>query len=283
MKKHDDADLYEQAAVEIGSGKPDRGLYAKAYSEALGDVSKTRALYIQFRVEQLKADLVRDRGKKAAAMPKPQVEDKRKESTPLQKAGTPDATETSSARFGVSGPLRMRLLSLIELLRSRLKTVINVSYGVLTLVKKAAATPKTHVENQRKESTPLQEAGIPAATETPSTRFGVSGPPRMGLLSLIEFLRSRLKTVIYVSYAALALVVVADIVRSLTATRHGAGETAAASAPAAHGFWGTLFHVAENVPVFWTIFGFVGCVLLVIVSKTLLSGLVARPEDHYDE
>jgi hypothetical protein len=105
----------------------------------------------------------------------------------------------------------------------------------------------------------------------------------MNLLAILEYLRRNLKGVLRFSYAALALVVVADIVRSLTATHHGAGETAAAPAPAAHGFWGTLFHVAENVPVFWTIFGFVGCVLLVIVSKTLLSGLVARPEDHYDE
>lgn len=113
----------------------------------------------------------------------------------------------------------------------------------------------------------------------------------MSLLSLLEYLRRNLKGVLRFSYAALALVVLADIVRSLTASHHGAPEAAAhgaghaapAAAPAAHGFWGTLYHIAETVPVFWTVFGFVGCLLLVLVSKALLSSLVAQPEDHHDE
>jgi hypothetical protein len=56
---HDDAPLFEIAASEIASGTPDRGIFAKAFSAALGDEPKTRALYIQFRVEQLKSEIAR--------------------------------------------------------------------------------------------------------------------------------------------------------------------------------------------------------------------------------
>jgi hypothetical protein len=100
----------------------------------------------------------------------------------------------------------------------------------------------------------------------------------MNLLQIIESLRRNLKTVVLGCYAVLALVVVADVVRALTA--HGA------EAPAEEhvsGFWATLFHVAETIPVFWTVFGFLGCVLLVIVSKAVVGPVVSKPEDFYDE
>ena len=102
----------------------------------------------------------------------------------------------------------------------------------------------------------------------------------MNLLHLIEFLRRHLKGVILGCYAVLALVVLADIVRVLTAHGH---EAPAATAGAAHGFWASLFHVAETVPGFWTVFGFLGCVLLVIVSKALLAPCVSRKENSPDE
>jgi hypothetical protein len=102
----------------------------------------------------------------------------------------------------------------------------------------------------------------------------------MNLLQIIESLRRNLKTVVLGCYAVLALVVAADVVRALTT--HGA-EAPAPAEPAAHGFWATLFHVAETVPVFWTVFGFLGCVLLVIVSKAVVGPVVSKHEDFYDE
>jgi len=100
----------------------------------------------------------------------------------------------------------------------------------------------------------------------------------MNLLSIIESLRRNLKTVVLGCYVVLALVVVADVVRALTA--HGS------EAPVEEhvsGFWATLFHVAETVPGFWTVFGILGCVLLVIVSKAVIGPVVSKPEDFYDE
>ena len=102
----------------------------------------------------------------------------------------------------------------------------------------------------------------------------------MKLLQIIESLRRNLKTVVLGCYAVLALVVIADIVRALTA--HGA-EAAATAEPEAHGFWASLFHVAETWPGFWTVFGLLGCLLLVIVSKAIVGPVVSQHEDFYDE
>ena len=38
----------------------------------------------------------------------------------------------------------------------------------------------------------------------------------------------------------------------------------------------------ENWPVFYAIFGFVACVVLVLVSRFVLRPLVKRREDYYD-
>ena len=124
----------------------------------------------------------------------------------------------------------------------------------------------------------------------------------MSLLGIIETLRRNLKAVIVASCVVLALVVVADGVRLMTAsgeheaaaTEHVAtGEPAVASehaapahgetAVASHGFWATSYHIAENVPVFWTLFGFLGCVVLVVVSKTYGHFGVSKREDYYGE
>jgi hypothetical protein len=102
----------------------------------------------------------------------------------------------------------------------------------------------------------------------------------MNLLSIIEALRRNLKTVVLGCYAVLALVVIADVVRALAA--HGHEAPAAAEEPVT-GFWATLFHAAETIPVFWTAFGILGCVLLVIVSKAIVGPVVSKPEDFYDE
>ncbi len=138
----------------------------------------------------------------------------------------------------------------------------------------------------------------------------------MSLLGIIETLRRNLKTVVVAGCVVLALLVVADVARLMTASgeheaapasehavapaaeheSHAAvasehtapaaehavpahGETAGAS----HGFWATSYHIAENVPVFWTLFGFLGCVVLVVVSKTYGHFGVSKREDYYGE
>lgn len=38
----------------------------------------------------------------------------------------------------------------------------------------------------------------------------------------------------------------------------------------------------EEIPGFYAIYGFIGCVLIVIVSKALGSYWLQKPEDYYD-
>jgi hypothetical protein len=97
----------------------------------------------------------------------------------------------------------------------------------------------------------------------------------MNLLQVIEFLRRNLKAVVYCCYGVLALTVVADILRLLDAPGHRfSGAT---------GFWASLHHLSENVPGFWPVFGFLGCLLLVIVSKAIIGPFVSKKEDFCDE
>jgi hypothetical protein len=39
----------------------------------------------------------------------------------------------------------------------------------------------------------------------------------------------------------------------------------------------------ERVPGFWAIYGFVGCVLIIVGSKAIGGILLQRKEDYYDE
>ena len=131
----------------------------------------------------------------------------------------------------------------------------------------------------------------------------------MSLVRFIDFLRDRLGLVIKASLGLLALLVVADIAIVLLSHSHEAAaavgpdlaSAAHASAPspiahdpspeaahAAAGFWAHLYHIAETVPVFWSVFGFVACVLIVYVSKWyghLKVGHthIMAPEDFYNE
>jgi hypothetical protein len=43
-----------------------------------------------------------------------------------------------------------------------------------------------------------------------------------------------------------------------------------------HGVW-------SRIPGFWGFFGFVGCALIIVVSKAIGSYLLERREDYYDE
>ena len=99
----------------------------------------------------------------------------------------------------------------------------------------------------------------------------------MKLVQLIEFLRKRLKAVVWICYGVLGLLVVLDIVRHFTTPHPEAVEEHVA------GFWGALYGVAENVPGFWSVFGFVACVLIIILSKWYGHAGIMQREDYYDE
>ena len=86
----------------------------------------------------------------------------------------------------------------------------------------------------------------------------------MKLLRLIDFLRDRLKTVVRVSIAILVLLVLLDAVPAIVDKEH------------AH-------TAAEHLPVFWAAFGLLGCLLLVLISKTIGHLFVSTREDYYDE
>ena len=89
------------------------------------------------------------------------------------------------------------------------------------------------------------------------------------IVKLIDYLRDRLKTVIRICYGVLALLVVYDIV---FVDKHSA-------------------HLAiEKLPGFWAVFGFVACVLIIILSKWYghikwfgSNFRIMSPEDFYDD
>ena len=86
----------------------------------------------------------------------------------------------------------------------------------------------------------------------------------MNLLQLIEFLRNRLKTVVWVCLVALALLVIMDAIPAIVDKEHAHTK-------------------AEHWPAFWTMFGLLGCGALVLVSKLFGHFFVSRSEDYYDE
>ena len=89
------------------------------------------------------------------------------------------------------------------------------------------------------------------------------------IVKLIDYLRDRLKTVIRICYVVLGLLVVFDV---LFVDKHSA-------------------HLAiETLPGFWSVFGFVACVLIIILSKWYghvkwfgSNFRVMSPEDFYDD
>lgn len=84
----------------------------------------------------------------------------------------------------------------------------------------------------------------------------------MKLVQLIEFLRHRLKTVVRVCFGLLALLILADafvVDKEPAHTR------------------------IEHLPAFWSIFGFLGCVLIIIASKWFGHAGIMTREDYYDD
>ena len=86
----------------------------------------------------------------------------------------------------------------------------------------------------------------------------------MKLVPLIQFLQRHLKTVVRVCYGLLALLVLADALPFLVDKEH------------AH-------TAAEHLPGFWAVFGLVGCVVLILVSKAFGHAGIMQREDYYDD
>lgn len=65
-------------------------------------------------------------------------------------------------------------------------------------------------------------------------------------------------------WAVLALLTIASIVAEFTSHHEG------------HHFW-------NGIPLFWIWFGFIGCVLLIVLAKTILAPIIYKKEDYYNE
>lgn len=86
----------------------------------------------------------------------------------------------------------------------------------------------------------------------------------MNLLRLIEFLRRHLRTVVRLCLGVLVLLVLADALPFIVDKQHAHTK-------------------AEGIPGFWAAFGFVACVLIVLVSKWYGKAGIMTREDYYDE
>jgi hypothetical protein len=86
----------------------------------------------------------------------------------------------------------------------------------------------------------------------------------MNLLKIIEFLRRHLKTVVRLCFGVLAVVVLLDAIPAIVDKEHAHTNI-------------------EHWPGFWAVFGFVACVLIIIISKWFgHAGIMVR-EDYYEE
>jgi hypothetical protein len=87
----------------------------------------------------------------------------------------------------------------------------------------------------------------------------------MNLVKLIDYLQKHLKTVKWISIALLVVLVSADLILGLVG-----GKEHAHAKP-------------ELIPGFWSIFGFVACVLIIFLSKWFGHAGIMTREDYYDE
>jgi len=81
------------------------------------------------------------------------------------------------------------------------------------------------------------------------------------IVKLIDFLRDRLRLVIRLSFVGLALLVAWDVIFVSKEHAHTA---------------------VERIPGFWAVFGFVACVVIIIVSKWYGHLGIMTREDYYD-
>jgi hypothetical protein len=84
----------------------------------------------------------------------------------------------------------------------------------------------------------------------------------MKLIQFIDFIRNRLKTVVKVCLAILALLVLLD---ALFVDKEHAHTS------------------IEHIPGFWAVFGLLGCMILIILSKAFGHLGIMTREDYYDE
>ena len=82
------------------------------------------------------------------------------------------------------------------------------------------------------------------------------------LVKLIDFFHDRLKLVIRFSCGILALLVLADAMLLDKSVAHTA---------------------AEKLPGFWSLFGFIACVVIIFVSKWYGHLGIMTDEDYYDK
>jgi len=86
----------------------------------------------------------------------------------------------------------------------------------------------------------------------------------MNLVRIIEWLRQRLTAVVRVCLVALAVLVLVDAIPGVVDKEHA--------------------HTAlERWPGFWALFGFLGCVMLILVSKWFGHCGIMKDEDYYDD
>jgi hypothetical protein len=86
----------------------------------------------------------------------------------------------------------------------------------------------------------------------------------MKLVELIGFLRKRLKTVVRLCLGILALLVIVDAIPGIVGKEHA--------------------HTAlERLPGFWAVFGLVGCIILILLSKAFGHAGIMQREEYYDE
>jgi hypothetical protein len=86
----------------------------------------------------------------------------------------------------------------------------------------------------------------------------------MKLVKLIEYVRQRLKAVVWMCYALLALLILMDALPFIVDKEHAHTK-------------------AEQLPGFWSVFGFVACVLIIILSKWYGHAGIMQREDYYYE
>ncbi len=84
----------------------------------------------------------------------------------------------------------------------------------------------------------------------------------MNLAKLIEYLRERLKTVKLVCIAVLVLLALVDILLVSKSEAHTP---------------------VEHIPAFWSIFGFLGCAVLIVLSKWYGHLGIMTREDYYED
>ena len=86
----------------------------------------------------------------------------------------------------------------------------------------------------------------------------------MNLLNLIEFLRNRLKTVVWLCVGVLAFLVILDAIPALVDKEHA--------------------HTAvEHFPGWWSAFGFGACAAIILLSKWFGHAGIMQREDYYDD